>query len=432
MGRKTKNKTLNVLLNGLLVGYLKKESSGLISFQYEDKWLSNGFAISNSLPLQEDEYKGEVVSRYFDNLLPDNDDIKKIIATKFGAESIRSFDILEVIGKDCVGALSFLKMGQEVLDPFQMNYSPISKKEIAYRLRNLGSTTPLGMDTGDFRISVAGAQEKTAFLKIDGKWYEPHGLTPTTHILKTSIGALGEDVNFDDSIDNELVSLLIMRKMGLHSCKANIELFENEKVLAVERFDRVWTEYNGKKVLVRRHQEDLCQALNISPYKKYQNEGGPGLIEITKLLMASKENSDRINFFKAIIVFDLLYATDGHAKNFSIFLERDGFKLTPFYDVMGAYFLFKREKRPIQKLKLAMNIGNSGHYKFSKISKKHYEESAKLCGINKNVFEMILSDLKDKYDKLSFTKNELDSHLNHTTLEIIQEGIKKRASILFH
>ena len=98
MGRKKRVKILNIFLNGAKVGLLKKETSGLISFRYTEDWLDYGVAISNSLPLQEDEYKGEVVSRYFDNLLPDNNDIKNIVATKYGAESTRSFDMLEVIG----------------------------------------------------------------------------------------------------------------------------------------------------------------------------------------------------------------------------------------------------------------------------------------------------------------------------------------------
>src|SRR5665647_1985593 len=104
MGRKKTVKDLSVYLNGARVGNLKKDTSGQISFKYAEDWIQEGFAISQSLPIQEQEYKGEIVSRYFDNLLPDNDEIKKLVATKFGAESTKPFDILEVIGRDCVGA----------------------------------------------------------------------------------------------------------------------------------------------------------------------------------------------------------------------------------------------------------------------------------------------------------------------------------------
>ncbi len=427
-----KSKSLNIYLNTVPVGILKKASNGEISFNYNVEWIEDGFAISRSLPLQEDSFRGEVVSRYFDNLLPDNDEILKLLATKFGAESTRSFDLLSVIGKDCVGALSFLPTEIDPPNDFEMNYTRINNAAIEKRLKSLGSTNPLGMNKEeDFRISIAGAQEKTAFLNIDGKWQEPHGLTPTTHIFKTSIGALGIDINFDDSIDNEWASLYIMKKMGLTVCETRIAKFRDQRVLIIDRFDRKWAKYQGKEVLIRVPQEDMCQALSISPYKKYQPEGGPGIVDIAKFLMASKNSEDRINFFKAIIIFDLLYATDGHGKNFSIFLEEDGFRLTPFYDVMSGYFLHKREKQPINKIKLAMKVGDSAHYSFKRISKRHYRETAKMCSINNEMFEEIIEDLKEKYKNLNINEKELDPLLNRETLDIILEGMAKRAKIIF-
>jgi len=431
MAKKAKLKSLNIFLNTILVGVLKKSSSGEILFQYDEDWIRDGFEISRSLPIQEDIYKGEVVSRYFDNLLPDNDEIKSIVATKFGAESTRPFDLLSVIGKDCVGALSFLQPNCEHPTDFEMNFSPVSDDTIEKRLKTLGSTTPLGMDEEDFRISIAGAQEKTAFLKVNGKWHEPYGLTPTTHIFKTSIGALGVDINFKDSIDNEWASLFIMKKMGLPVCNTEIAQFGDQRVLVIERFDRKWVKHSGKNILLRIPQEDMCQALSISPYKKYQSEGGPGIVDISKFLMASKNTDDRINFFKAIIVFDILHATDGHGKNFSIFLEEDGFRLTPFYDVMSGYFLHKREKKPLEKLKLAMKVGDSGHYALKRITKRHYEEISKKCSINKEIFEQIISELKHNYENLKIEDNELDPLLNRETLDIILEGMAKRAKIIF-
>ena len=413
------------------MGKLNKQPSGLISFSYESSWLDEGMAISQSLPLQEDEYRGEIVARYFDNLLPDNDEIKKIVATKFGTESTQSFDLLSAIGRDCVGALSFLPEGDEPGDITKTNYAPISNSEIAKTLRGLSRATPLGMkEDEDFRISIAGAQEKTAFLEIDGKWCKPKGITPTTHIFKTSIGALGDDVNFDDSVDNEWASLKIFEKFQLPVCEAKIGVFEDQKALIVRRFDRRWEQLNGKDFLLRIPQEDMCQALGISPYQKYQSDKGPGILEIGELLRASKDESDRVNFFKAIMVFDLLYATDGHGKNFSLFIQKDGIKLTPFYDVMGAYFLHKREKRPLQKFKLAMKVGKSGHYDFKRIRMKHYLETAKLYGLSNDAFDSIVESIRESYKKLSFTKSELGKNVNHDTIAMILEGMEIRVKEL--
>jgi len=125
-----KTKSLNVFLNTILVGQLKKATNGEVSFKYDGDWIENGLEISRSLPLQEETYRGEVVSRYFDNLLPDNEEIKGLVATKFGAESTRAFDLLSAIGRDCVGALSFLPEKEEYPTEFELNYNSITDKEI--------------------------------------------------------------------------------------------------------------------------------------------------------------------------------------------------------------------------------------------------------------------------------------------------------------
>jgi serine/threonine-protein kinase HipA len=429
VAKQSKQIILYVSLNGMLVGQLKKATNGQISFKYDDNWLAEGFQISNSLPLQEDEYKGQEVSRYFDNLLPDNAIIKRNIATKFGAESTNAFDMLKVIGKDCVGALSFT-LDQNIDDQLELNYRELSEAEIARKIKTLSSSSPLGMDDNEFRISIAGAQEKTALLNVDGQWYEPLKLTPTTHIFKTSIGALGIDINFNDSIDNEWISLKIMQKLGIDTCHSEISQFEDQRVLVVKRFDRRWVDDNGKKFILRIPQEDMCQALGYSPFQKYQSDGGPGIIDIAKLLNASTNQADKINFFKTILIFDLLVATDGHAKNFSLFQTSKGFRLTPIYDVMSGYFLHARENMPYQKMKLAMKVGNSGHYAFKRITQRHYLETAKMCDIAESTFYDILSELKQKCEELHLTEAELDPMFNKATLEPILEGIQKRSKII--
>ncbi|MBD64376.1 MAG: serine/threonine protein kinase [Halobacteriovoraceae bacterium] len=430
MGRLKKTTNLDVYLNNVKVSTLTKDMSGRISMKYDSEWIHNGFPISYSLPLQESSFKGDVVTRYLDNLLPDNIEIKKTVATKFGAESTRPFDMLAVIGRDCVGALSFLPEGFVPKNTFELKYNPLTKKEITQRLNGLSSATPLGMADNDFRLSIAGAQEKTAFLKINNKWCEPIGLTPTTHIFKKSLGALGMDADFSDSVDNEYFCLWLLRHFGLDSCNSEIEIFDDDKVLVVERFDRKWAKLNDKDILVRIPQEDLCQALEVSPYQKYQSEGGPGIVDICQLLRASINENDRANFFKAIMIFDLLYATDGHAKNFSLTLNSKGFKLTPFYDVMSGYFLHARENHALEKLKLAMKVGKTGHYAFKRISLKHYAQTAKACAINPESFDKIVSEIKNDLSILNINFKQLDKNLNQDTATMIIEGMNKRAKIL--
>ena len=103
----------------------------------------------------------------------------------------------------------------------------------------------------------------------------------------------------------------------------------------VERFDR---RVAGKHIW-RLAQEDFCQATGTSPLVKYENEGGPGLSKLFAILQQSSTAGDDMRTLMASqVLFWLLRAPDGHAKNFSIPLLPGGsFRLTKLYEVMSAY-----------------------------------------------------------------------------------------------
>ncbi|THD68745.1 HipA domain-containing protein [Phenylobacterium sp.] len=123
--------------------------------------------------------------------------------------------MLTALGRDCVGALQFLPEGVEPGPAGVVEGTPISDAEIAERLRNL-ATNPLGMSPGkDFRISIAGAQEKTALLKRRGRWQRPAGSTPTTHIFKPQIGKLPNGLDLSNSVENEYLCLKITEAFGI-------------------------------------------------------------------------------------------------------------------------------------------------------------------------------------------------------------------------
>ncbi|EFD1744829.1 TPA: type II toxin-antitoxin system HipA family toxin [Escherichia coli] len=102
---------------------------------------------------------------------------------------------------------------------------------------------PLGMirEENDFRISVAGAQEKTALLRIGNDWCIPKGITPTTHIIKLPIGEIRQPnatLDLSQSVDNEYYCLLLAKELGLNVPDAEIIKAGRVRALAVERFDR--------------------------------------------------------------------------------------------------------------------------------------------------------------------------------------------------
>jgi serine/threonine-protein kinase HipA len=196
---------LHVFLNSRLVGQLRRGGSGAISFQYDPSWLAWEFflPVSLSLPLREQAYSGAPVIAVFDNLLPDNDHLRRQIAARAHAEGTDAYSLLGAIGHDCVGALQFLPPGMEPGPAGAVEGDPISNDEIASIIDNL-ATTPLGVTEDDsFRISIAGAQEKTALLYRDGQWYKPRATTATTHIFKPSIGRLPNGVDLTNSVENE-------------------------------------------------------------------------------------------------------------------------------------------------------------------------------------------------------------------------------------
>jgi serine/threonine-protein kinase HipA len=100
MGRKRAHAPLNVLLNGRLVGVLRREATGAVDFRYEADWLAweSTFPISLSLPLREDRYIGTPVINVFDNLLPDSDPIRKRVAERVGAEGTDAHSLLTALG----------------------------------------------------------------------------------------------------------------------------------------------------------------------------------------------------------------------------------------------------------------------------------------------------------------------------------------------
>ena len=372
---------LNVLMNGYLVGILEKMMNGNLSFHYHSEWLDLPGArpISLSLPLINRTFSGDLVYNFFDNLLPDNYLVRSQIQTKFQTITNQPFDLLAAIGRDCIGAIQIAE-DMPVNFRKEISFKYLKEKEIADILRNI-KVNPLGMSDYNeaFRISVAGVQEKTALLYWNKKWCEPLNMTPTTHLFKLPIGVIPHQrIDLTDSCENEWLCSQITAAFGLPVAKCDIQFFEDIKVLVVERFDRALSS-NGRW-LMRLPQEDFCQALGVSPNLKYQAEGGPGIKEIMGVLLGSANaTKDRDLFFRSQVLFWLLAAIDGHAKNFSLFLEAGAkYRLTPLYDIMSAYPLLANKQLEVKKIKMAMALrGKNNHYHWYELNRRYFLETAK-------------------------------------------------------
>jgi serine/threonine-protein kinase HipA len=167
------------------------------------------------------------------------------------------------------------------------------------------------------------------------------------------------------------------------------------RVLVVERFDRIW---RNAQHIIRLPQEDGCQALGFPPTLKYQSDHGPNMRDILGLLQGADDaQADQIDFFKSQVFFWLIGATDGHAKNFSIFLKPGGrYSLTPFYDVVSAQPAFDKGQIAPNKFRLAMSAGKNRHYRMAEVMGRHFVQTGKAAGLGPTAMRHAITELLDR------------------------------------
>jgi len=429
---------LDVWMNGQFVGTWIQGDRRSSKFQYDADWIKSAYArpLSNALPMStvDGVVTGQEVTDYFDNLLPDSVDIRKRIQSRFKTQSTEAFNLLEAIGRDCVGAVQLLPIGEIPAAFDEVRGQPLSDVEISQLLIAASSGRTLGQsfDEASFRISIAGAQEKTALLRVREQWLRPLGSTPTTHILKLPLGLIGGEQRFDmtDSIENEWLCAQIFKKLGFNIANTEIADFDGTKALLVERFDRKWVD-DGKWI-ARIPQEDFCQVFGLPSEMKYEDHGGPSIDKIMSYLTASMSaHNDRLHFIKTQFVFWLLAATDGHAKNFSVSIQPGGvFQLTPLYDVLSAWPIIgnERNKLPYKKAKLAMAIRSKNtHYKISEIYPRHWKEFCAKLGVPEAFDEMyrIASNIVPAIEEIA---KSLPEQFPMQLIESIKHGTAEHAT----
>jgi len=391
---KQAKKSLSIWLNGQLVGVWGRKK-GEETFQYDSKWLNNKYAraLSLSLPF-----------------------------TPFSAQSASPFDLLAEIGRDCVGAIQVLPMDKTPNDIYSINFKPIDDAQVANILRTTVSSGGFGPNNqaSGLRLSLAGAQEKTALLWQNDQWCEPQGVTPTTHIFKLPLGLVGNlKLDMRHSVENEWLCSKIVQAFELPIAECEMKQFEDITVLVVKRFDR---KLSGDE-----------QAKGISPLQKYQSDGGLGVTDCMKLLEGSVQaQKDRETFFKAQVIFWLLCAIDGHAKNFSIHhLPNNIFRMTPLYDVLSAFPVIGsgKNKLSIHDAKLAMSINSKNkHYKVKEIQKRHLINHATKSGLGEEKADFMINEIASKTLKvIDEVKKMLPDKFPQSVSNAIFSGLQKQS-----
>lgn len=388
MGRRRKGSALGLWMNGERVGTWRVTAGGEHELHYDPSWLesAHGRPVSLSMPLRPPgaPYKGAVVRNYFENLLPENRQVRERIARRFGAPT-DAFGLLQQIGRDCVGAIQLMPDDAEPQAVFSIRSHPMSARDVEKHLDAITQGTGRGTTQDDeFRFSLAGAQEKTALLRHERRWRQPLGSTPTTHILKLPMGQAPGGLDLSTSVENEWLCMRLLRAFGIPTAGATMNKFGKYRVLCVERFDRKLSE--DGKWLMRLPMEDFAQVHGIAPEQKYESDGGPGIRSIMDHLGGSAaRDEDRRDFFRTQLLYWMLAAIDAHAKNFSIFIgPRGSYRLAPRYDVLSAYPVIGKAAGQLSPHKVSMAMAvwrGNRHYRWAEIKRKHFIATGMDCGL---------------------------------------------------
>lgn len=421
-------------MNGELVGRWNRGRTGRHLFTYEASWLESPRvrSLSLSMPITPGRtVEGDAVGHFFDNLLPDDERIRRRLSTRFRTKGAEAFELLQAIGRDCVGAVQLLPPEQKPEGFDRLSCETLADADVEAILQGVTAEVGLGghEDDDDFRFSIAGAQEKTALLRVGGQWCRPKSATPTTHILKLPLGLVGgRRLDLSHSVENEWLCAQILAELGLPVAHAEIGHFGSQKALVVERFDRQFMEGDW---IARLPQEDFCQALGVASGNKYDAHGGPGMADCLKVLSGSHDpQSDRQVFLCSQLAFWLLAATDGHAKNFSIFLlQGDRYRLTPLYDVVSAWPVIGDgpNQVPWQKIRLAMAVrSKNAHYKLAEIQPRHWQDLARKSGVD-GAWEAMIT-LVDKIEVVvARVSSRLPANYPAQVAEKIFTGVRTQA-----
>ena len=382
-------RTLDVYLHDDLVGNLVQDAGGEMTFQYAERWLSQPGAapLSQSLPLRKEAYQRRECRGFFGGILPEESK-REIIARNLGISARNDYAMLERIGGECAGAVTFVPQGQ-TLPERGYGYRELSQPELAAILKELPKRPLLAGDEG-IRLSLAGAQDKIAVRMEGGQVCLPLGGAPSTHILKPAVE------RFDGVVFNEALCMKLAAEAGLPTASVETRNVDRIDYLVVERYDRVHRrEPGGGSIVERVHQEDFCQALGVMSEQKYQTEGGPSLKQCFRLLreVSSAPVIDLARFLDAVIYNYLVGNNDAHGKNFSLLYRGLGkenveISLGPLYDVLSTLYY------PELSRNMAMKIGSE--YSSEKVTARNFQQLAEEAGLGKRLVRERVSELAEK------------------------------------
>lgn len=385
---------LEVFLNDRKAGRLEQKDSGQLRFTYDEAWLADPscMALSLSLPLRPEPFGNREARPFFAGLLPEAEK-RDLVARALGVSERNDFALLDRIGGECAGAVTFRHPGEappSVPATAGKGYRLLDEDALANILEILPDRPLLAGEAG-VRLSLAGAQDKLPVLLRNGQIALPLDDSPSSHILKPPIR------RFEDTVLNEGFCLELARTAGLHAASADIRSARGHSFLLVERYDR---RQGADGAIERLHQEDFCQALGYPPEIKYQAEGGPTLTQCFELVRhaSARPAIDLLRLLDAVLFSLLIGNNDAHAKNYSLLHDAAGAELAPLYDISSTVVY------PDLSTRFAMKL--AGQDGFGELFPRHWERFAKETGLGPPQVRRRLLDLARRLPPVAHKLND--------------------------
>ncbi len=369
-------KSLGVFYNNIKVGTLALLPNNLAAFEYDDKWLIDGFAVSPfSLPLIKkvfipkiDPFEG--LFGVFSDSLPDGWG-KLLVDRMLSSQGINPREInilnrLAIVGNSGMGALSYRPEHKFILQEDEKDYDKLALacKELLETnfSSDLDKLFMLGGSSGGARPKILTA--------IDGEdWIIKF---PSSYDVK-EIGEI------------EYLYSLCAKKCGIEIPETKLFPSKISKgYFGIKRFDR--NEKNKRRI----HMISVSALLETS--HRLPNLDYNILMKLTLKLTNSFEEVEKMFRLMCFNVF--AHNRDDHSKNFSFIYDEElkKWKLSPAYDLTFSYSIGGEHattvngngRNPDMKdiLKVAENIG----MKYEN-AKKNAEEIKKI--VNKDLGKII-------------------------------------------
>ena len=386
------------------VGVIEFDTPTSCSFNYSEEWKKDGYAISPVIPLTGVTSSKSVVN-FLRNLFPEGSAFDVLLQTS-NLSKTNLLGILTAIGWDTAGAFTFSKS----LVQTKTELRPILQRELAAKL-DKGLTDDIARWDGKFRLSVAGVQNKlNVFIDKSGDKYLADGAYASTHILKFA------SKQFPSIVVNELFCMRLAQASGIDVAEVHHERVQNHSMLVVERFDRRLIEEG----VAKRHMIDGCQALDLPPEYKYEQNFGSGKdvahirdgVSLQKLISFTQQCSfPAITIQKLLdwLAFNLIIGnSDAHGKNVSFYMNEKGVTLTPFYDLVSV--VFESQKQTDLDTQLAMAVGDN--FNINEVTAFDLLTFADESGVKFDLLQRrlkkVISSVISGLEKLDFSKDCLD------------------------